>query len=207
MIFFTENLDGEEWKEIPNFTKYEASNLGRIKTKETIVIDNRGRKFINHSKLIKQTKNKGRDGKHNGYMSVRLTDDSGKRGNRMVHRLIASAFIPNLKNLPTVNHIDGNKQNNNIENLEWSSYSDNNLHAYKNSLKTDNKKIVYLDTFNHTVIGFYYSIFEAERLTKINRNTISEMLKNHGKCNNTMFVYSTEFIDNYIVKETNNDKN
>ena len=207
MVLFTENLEGEKWREIPNFTKYEASNFGSIRTKETTTVDNRGRKFINHSKLIKQTKNKDRDGTFNGYMSARLTDDSGNRGTRNVHRLIASTFIPNPKNLPTVNHIDGNKQNNNIKNLEWASYSNNNLHAYKNSLKTDNKKIVYINTFNNTVMGFYYSINEAARLTNVNKNMIYEMLQNHSEYDNAIFVYSTDFINNYIVKEKKYNEN
>lgn len=69
-----------------------------------------------------------------GYVMVSLCKNS-KIFNASVHRLVAEAFIPNPDNLPCVNHIDGNKRNNTIQNLEWCSYSENNLHAYKTGLK------------------------------------------------------------------------
>ncbi len=62
------------------------------------------------------------------------TDGSRKHLNLKVHRMIAETFLLNKKNLPTVNHLDGNKLNNNVENLEWSSFGDNNKHARKMGL-------------------------------------------------------------------------
>lgn len=52
----------------------------------------------------------------------------------MFHRLIANAFIPNPDNLPCINHIDGNKLNNQLSNLEWATYSDNTKHAFRMGL-------------------------------------------------------------------------
>lgn len=69
-----------------------------------------------------------------GYKMVRLTTEEGKKGYG-VHRLIAQTFIPNPNNLPIVNHIDGNKQNNCVSNLEWVTQSQNRNHAI-NKLQT-----------------------------------------------------------------------
>lgn len=55
--------------------------------------------------------------------------------NELLHRLLAETFIPNPDNLPCINHKDGNKLNNDLSNLEWCSYSENNKHAYRTGLK------------------------------------------------------------------------
>lgn len=65
---------------------------------------------------------------------VGIYDRNGKQKFLLLHRLLAQAFIPNLKNLPCVNHLDGNPENNNLSNLEWVTYSENNKHAYKTGL-------------------------------------------------------------------------
>lgn len=64
-----------------------------------------------------------------GYLTVYV---DGK--NVLLHRLVAETFIPNLENKPCVNHIDGDKLNNNVSNLEWCTYAENNLHARKTGL-------------------------------------------------------------------------
>ena len=68
-----------------------------------------------------------------GYRMVRLTTSKGKKG-YAVHRLVAITFLPNPNNLPVVNHKDGNKLNNNVENLEWVTQSYNRKHASLNNL-------------------------------------------------------------------------
>lgn len=68
-----------------------------------------------------------------GYKTVRMMVD-GKKRHIKVHRLIANAYIQNKSNKPCVNHIDGNKQNNQYKNLEWCTVKENNIHALKNGL-------------------------------------------------------------------------
>jgi len=69
-----------------------------------------------------------------GYLHVRLICN-GKDHSVSIHVLLAKAFIPNPENLPTVNHKDGNKLNNRLNNLEWASHSDQQKHAYQNKLR------------------------------------------------------------------------
>ena len=78
----------------------------------------------------------------NGYKEYRLSKNNQHFG-FYAHRLVAEHFIPNPNNLPVVNHKDGNKLNNNIDNLEWVSYSENSLHAYSNNLISKCRKREY----------------------------------------------------------------
>jgi len=66
-----------------------------------------------------------------GYVEYVLSDANGSKKHIQAQRLIGYLFLRNPKNLPHVNHIDGNKENNNSSNLEWSTISDNNKHAYR----------------------------------------------------------------------------
>jgi len=106
---------GEIWKNIPGYEGlYQASNFGKIrglrKTKYRIF-----RNKINSK----------------GYFNIRLRDKNNKRYGYLVHRLIALTFIPNPNNKAQVNHIDGNKTNNEISNLEWVTPKENMIHCYK----------------------------------------------------------------------------
>ena len=84
-----------------------------------------------------------------GYLGVTLTNENGSK-TKKIHKLVAKAFIANPHHLPQVNHIDGDKTNNNVENLEWCSPSENAKHAYRNGLRkdmsSDNKFIRCIET-------------------------------------------------------------
>lgn len=70
-----------------------------------------------------------------GYISLALVGDDGVTHHHKLHRLVAKAFLPNPENKPEVNHIDGNKLNNNVTNLEWNTTMENHRHARENGLR------------------------------------------------------------------------
>lgn len=114
----------EIWRDIPEYEGlYQISNLGNIKSQHSNRMS--GQK---PGKLLKVTLMK------NGYMSLELRmGDTNKR--HLVHRLIAEAFIPNPNNKPVVNHINGIKTDNRIQNLEWCTQSENIRHAIDTGLR------------------------------------------------------------------------
>lgn len=110
----------EIWKDIKNYEGcYQVSNLGRVRS-------------LNY-KQTKQLKELSYRVNYKGYVDVHLSKN-GKSKRVVVHRLVAQTFIPNPNALPQINHIDGNKQNNNTTNLEWCNNSENQKHAYKKGL-------------------------------------------------------------------------
>lgn len=118
----------EIWKDIENFSKYQVSNLGNVKSKDRYTKAKDDEIIHRKEFLLKGFINK------KGYKQVTLYDDNGKPKTMRVHKLVALAFIENKNNLPQINHIDGNKLNNEVSNLEWISNYDNMQHAIKNGL-------------------------------------------------------------------------
>lgn len=105
---------GEIWKTINDFKNYEVSNLGRIKSLP---------RPKTKGGILKSQINKL------GYSKITLLKN-GKQYLFSIHRLVAEAFISNPNNLPEVNHKDGNKQNNCVDNLEWVTHSENIKHRF-----------------------------------------------------------------------------
>ena len=116
------------WVKIKGYEEfYEISPSGEIRSKDRTVTDKIGRTRSWKGKVLNP------DVAPNGYYRVSFSINR-KRKQFYVHRLIAEYFIPNPDNLPQVNHIDGNKLNNSLDNLEWVTVQDNVIHAYKNGL-------------------------------------------------------------------------
>lgn len=158
----------EIWKDIEGYEGiYQVSNLGRVKSL------NRSKTFISKTKegkeytLTKKYKEKIMKQKTNifGYNCIQLCKD-GKYKKYMVHRLVASVFLPNPYNLPQVNHKDENKQNNCVENLEWCTSQYNITYGTgikrRNDTRNKNKSYHYTKevgqyTLNNVLIKKYLS--------------------------------------------------
>lgn len=160
----------ELWKSISGFDGYyEVSNTGRVRSVDRVVYDKNGKHRTLKGKEMKLTHTKGKDG--NGYMVVNLRK-FGTSEVSFVHILVATAFIPNPYGYPMVNHIDGDKTNNDISNLEWTTYGYNNLHALHNHLRKPRGTPVMQMTEDGDIIEVYASASEAERITGISAKAI-----------------------------------
>ena len=116
----------EIWKDINGFEGYyQISNLGNVKSvKRNIESNNRFNTMLYSvkEKILKPSKKR--------YSGVTLINKDKKYSYPNVHRLVAETFLPNPNNLPEVNHINGNKHDNRVENLEWNTKSDNAKHRH-----------------------------------------------------------------------------
>ena len=123
----------EEWKTIENYPNYKISNTGVVKNAK--------------NKIIKQREK-------DGYYKLTLSDNNNPK-DFFIHRLIAIQFIENPDNFKIVDHINGDKKNNNISNLKWTDHSGNtkNWHSHK----TNHNKVIQYD-LNHNVIKFWNSV-------------------------------------------------
>ena len=173
-------MQDEIWKDVAGLEKwFEVSNKGRVRSKDRLVNSRWGNDIKKpvKGKIMSQRKI------YNGYYCVHLhVSEINYNRTNFVHRLVAQAFINNPNNLPQVNHIDENKENNCVENLEWCTAKENNLHGNRskkvlNSQRKRNKhftgtKIVQLDSKNGNVINIWDSMSEAVRQCGFSLNGI-----------------------------------
>ena len=149
----------EYWKNVKENKRYRVSTFGNV-------YDTR------KEKILKQYINKG------GYCYVYFSEPFFKKYDiRLVHRLVAEAFIYNYSNKKTVNHKDENKQNNNVLNLSWATQKEQN--HYGTRLERIKNKMNFKSVRNKNTGMIYNSMREAERLTGISEKHISRA------CNNT----------------------
>ena len=165
-------------KLIPNFSAYKINNQGEVYSRWVCLRAVKPRKFTlgNQWKIIKPVYDKSC-----GYMIVTLIDDNGKRFNKRIHRLLMEAFVPNPQGFKHINHIDGNKLNNSLSNLEWCTCKHNTNEAirlglFKPKLQASNRAVQQLDD-NYNVINEFISIHAAEDITGICYQNIYKVCK------------------------------
>jgi hypothetical protein len=164
-IHKTDIDEDEIWKQIPiyltkNDTNYYISNKGKIKVKDKI---------------------KNRYCKNNCYYVVSI-----KYTLYYVHRLVALTFLDNPENKEFVNHKDGNKLNNLLENLEWATCLENNIHAIQSGLSKRRKNVIQYDS-NMTKLGEFNSIADCSKTLSIGKSCISDSC--NGKYKSTKCGY------------------
>lgn len=197
----------EDWKPVKGYEGlYEVSNLGRVRSLDRIIhTNNRFNKMIKNVKgrIIKPSLNS-----KTGYLQI-ILHKSKKNKLFLVHRLVAESFIPNPKNKPQVNHINGIKTENFVNNLEWCTGSENVKHSFKIGLSHSNfktqsgekhhfygkhhqettkvkmklshyKKVNQYDKDNN-FIKEWNGIKEVEEVLKINNGNISECCRGKRK--------------------------
>ena len=155
----------EIWKPIKGYEGlYEVSNFGNVRSLK---------RNTTEGKVLKQ-------GWHTrGYSNVSLSKGNNHK-TRSIHRLVAETFIPNPNNLPEVNHKDGNKKNNCVENLEWVTRIENVLHSMETGLKKPifnnplRSKAVNQYSLDGILLQTYPSTGEAERQTGVRHGNISK---------------------------------
>ncbi len=160
---------------IPNFPRYSATADGKIYGKKG--------ELRPYSRKT-------------GYCGIKLFRYEGNKSIRkglLVHRLIAKTFIPNPEELPIVNHKNGNKKDNRVENLEWCTYKNNTQHAWDNNLITRHERRVFGTVIGERISFEYDSILEASEMTGTSYHGISKACRGVLK---TSGGYEWEYSDN-----------
>lgn len=177
----------EIWKDIQGFEGvYKISNRGNVKKKERRSIYNK-RTFPLRKTQTPQ-----------GYLTVSLNSpDQNKKVTKLVHRLVAQHFIPNPDDLPEVNHIDSNKKNNRVENLEWCTNEQNLKHYQETRLYNRNTSLNRKRKPNKLSVNEVELIRERYRNGETNKTQLGKDFKVHRTTitkiiNKTIWNYQSE---------------
>ena len=146
----------ETFVKVEGFENYEVSNLGKVRN-------------IKSGRVLKPFLTK------NGYlMHLLYENNKHKQKHLYLHRIIATAFIDNPGKKPQINHIDENKLNNDLSNLEWCTERENAIHGTRTKRVAEklSKKVIQLD-LNDNILNVFKSMRQAERETGIDATSIS----------------------------------
>lgn len=199
----------EEWRDIDGYEGiYRISNRGRVKSLERIVPWGNGIRHIKE-RFLKPDKKKS------GYLFFHLHTKEGTEKCEHVHRLVAKAFILNPLRKKDVNHIDGNKSNNCVDNLEWVTRSENQLHAYNILKRTrehpigwDNKLAKHIVQLNldGTLVKKWASSCDFQRQTGKTETNVRRCLTGKQK---TAYGFRWMYLEDYKkeVEKLLKDKN
>ena len=188
----------EIWKDIPGYNgRYQASNLGRIRSTGKTVVQKNGVTKSIRGKILHQFM------APSGYLYVTVSAEVGKFCPKRAHRLIAQTFIPNPDNLPQINHKNANKADNRIENLEWCTVEYNTYYGHrieKYSRANINNPTLSKGVSQYSLDGKYLrsfpSIAEAVRFLnkdKASASRIGQCCRHLYKLCNSAYGYLWEF--------------
>ena len=183
----------EEWKTIEDYPDYMISSMGRVRSLDRKILNNR---WVNSYCLIKGKILKG--GKHRGYLYVSLSRN-GKCKTFTVHKLVARHFIPNPNNLSEIDHINTDRTDNRVENLRWCTHKENqNNTVTKSKMKLNKSKAkpVLQFSIDGEFIKKWESATHVERELGYNQSSISACCRNI-KSYFTAYGYKWGFEDDY----------
>ena len=189
----SDKAEDEVWKVYPEIPFIEVSSLGRVRTKDRVVIRKDGRKLPIKGRILKQQLNKS------GYMYVSINKNK-KHITLSVHRIVAITFIPNPHGWQEVNHIDNDKTNNSVSNLEWCTREYN--EACKKNFGTSQAEVsgqpVIAVNLKTSEVFLFESQSEAARQLGVYQGNIGSVIK--GKQNKTGDFWFCKADENTVEK-------
>lgn len=171
-------MECEVWKDIKGYEGlYKVSNTGKVKS-----FQRNREKFLSDKYY------------ENGYLRASLSKNKKKK-KVLIHRLVAETFIPNPENKPEVNHIDGNKRNNNVSNLEWCTRCENVNHAWETGLNEEHREKLSKTAYK-TVNK--YKLWEKNRKPVIQMDLDGNFIREFGSAQEASEYYGIKRLWNSI---------
>lgn len=181
--------DQEIWKVYPGYSFVEVSNLGNVRTKDRWVTYKNGVRRLVKGRVLKQNPDRY------GYMLVQF-QVNGKKIQPLVHRMVATCFLPKPNNYPEVNHIDNDRTNNSVDNLEWCTHKYNMVYREKCGVSAKDaveilRRSVIAVKLETSEVFWFESESEAARQLGIHHSNIYRVVKgNYNQTHGYWFTYA-----------------